>query len=38
MASLLFYDNPVALNKVDHKDTKIKPTENSYQFAANGIR
>ncbi len=34
MADLLFYDNPVALNKIDHKDYKIKPALNTYQFAA----
>lgn len=34
MASLLFYDNPVALNKVDHKDTKIKRLPNQFKFAA----
>jgi hypothetical protein len=34
MASLLFYDNPVALNKVDHKDTKIKRLPNHFKFAA----
>ncbi|MFP6807929.1 MAG: SapC family protein [Pseudomonadales bacterium] len=35
MANLLFYENPVALNKVDHKDTKIKPMVNNFKFAAN---
>jgi hypothetical protein len=34
MANLLFYDNPVALNKVDHKDTKIKRLANHFKFAA----
>ena len=34
MANLLFYENPVALNKVDHKDIKIKPMVNNYKFAA----
>lgn len=34
MANLLFYDNPVALNKVDHKDTKIKRQANHFKFAA----
>lgn len=34
MANLLFYENPVALNKVDHKDMKIKPMVNNYKFAA----
>lgn len=34
MANLLFYENPVALNKVTHKDTRIKPMENNFGFAA----
>ncbi|MBQ60783.1 MAG: hypothetical protein CMQ19_01780 [Gammaproteobacteria bacterium] len=34
MANLLFYENPVALNKVDHKDIKIQPMVNNYTFAA----
>ncbi len=34
MANLLFYENPVALNKVDHKDMKIKPMVNNFGFAA----
>ena len=34
MANLLFYDNPVALNKVTHKDTRIKPMVNNFGFAA----
>ena len=34
MANLLFYDNPVALNKVDHKDTKIRRMPNHFKFAA----
>ena len=34
MANLLFYENPVPLNKVDHKDIKIKPQANNYKFAA----
>ncbi|MBD3648046.1 MAG: SapC family protein [Pseudomonadales bacterium] len=33
MANLLFYDKPVALNKVQHKDLKIKPMENDFRFA-----
>lgn len=33
MANLLFYDKPVALNKVQHKDLKIKPMENDFNFA-----
>ena len=33
MASLLFYDKPVALNKVTHKDTKITPLGGDYSFA-----
>lgn len=35
MADLLFYENPVALNKVTHKDTKIKPLANDFSFARN---
>ena len=35
MADLLFYENPVALNKVTHKDTKIKPLANDFGFARN---
>jgi hypothetical protein len=34
MANLLFYDNPVALNKVDHKNKKIKRMPNHFKFAA----
>ena len=34
MADLLFYDKPVALNKVEHKDVKIKPTNRDFRFAA----
>ena len=33
MADLLFYENPVALNKVDHKNIKIRPQHNQYDFA-----
>lgn len=33
MANLLFYDKPVALNKVVHKDSKIKPLDGNYGFA-----
>lgn len=33
MANLLFYEKPVALNKVVHKDTKIKPLAGNYSFA-----
>ena len=33
MASLLFYDKPVALNKVTHKDTKITPLGGDNSFA-----
>lgn len=35
MSNLLFYDNPVALNKVTHKDSKIKPQANDFSFARN---
>lgn len=34
MASLLFYDKPVALNKSEHKDLKIKTAEADFKFAA----
>lgn len=33
MATLLFYEKPVALNKVIHKDVKIAPLDNNYRFA-----
>ena len=35
MANLLFYKNPVALNKVTHKDSRIKPIHNDFSFARN---
>ncbi|MEX2488677.1 MAG: SapC family protein [Pseudomonadales bacterium] len=35
MANLLFYDKPVALNKVQHKNLKIKPMANDFSFARN---
>ncbi|MEX0940925.1 MAG: SapC family protein [Pseudomonadales bacterium] len=35
MANLLFYDKPAALNKVAHKDFKIKPVEGDFGFARN---
>ncbi|HIG42381.1 MAG: SapC family protein [bacterium] len=35
MASLLFYDKPVALNKTAHKNKKIRPEANSFGFASN---
>jgi len=34
MPSLLFYEKPVALNKVAHKDVKIAPLGGDYSFAA----
>ncbi len=34
MTTLLFYDKPVALNKNDHKDLKIKSSAGDYSFAA----
>ncbi len=34
MTSLLFYDKPVALNKSEHQDLKLKPTSD-FRFAAN---
>ena len=34
MPSLLFYEKPVALNKVTHKDVKIAPLGGDYSFAA----
>lgn len=33
MANLLFYDKPVALNKVTHKDSRIAPLQNDFGFA-----
>lgn len=33
MADLLFYEKPVALNKVDHKNIRIRPQNNDYGFA-----
>lgn len=33
MTTLLFYDKPVALNKVTHKDIKITPPGGDYSFA-----
>jgi hypothetical protein len=35
MANLLFYDRPAALNKVAHKDFKIKPVGGDFAFARN---
>jgi len=35
MANLLFYEKPVALNKVSHKDMKIKPQNDNFSFARN---
>lgn len=35
MANLLFYEKPVALNKVEHKNIKIKPLGNDFTFAKN---
>jgi hypothetical protein len=34
MASLLFYNKPIALNKVEHADTRIKFSGDDYSFAA----
>jgi len=34
MASLLFYDRPVALNKMEHGETGIKSSGDDYRFAA----
>lgn len=34
MANLLFYEKPAALNKVTHKDYKIKPVGDNFKFAA----
>ncbi|MBV1877094.1 MAG: SapC family protein [Pseudomonadales bacterium] len=34
MASLLFYNKPVALNKTIHKDVKISTGSNNFSFAA----
>lgn len=33
MADLLFYEKPVALNKVDHKNIKIRAQNNDFGFA-----
>lgn len=33
MANLLFYEKPAALNKVTHKDLKIKPVGDNFKFA-----
>lgn len=33
MADLLFYEKPVALNKVDHKSIRIRPQNNNFSFA-----
>ncbi len=33
MANLLFYSNPVALNKVKHRETRIKPIGSNFEFA-----
>ena len=34
MANLLFYKNPVPLNKVDYKNIKISGADRTYEFAA----
>jgi hypothetical protein len=34
MANLLFYKNPVPLNKNDHKNKKIKASDGQFDFAA----
>ncbi|MFN3239324.1 MAG: SapC family protein [Pseudomonadales bacterium] len=34
MSTLLFYDKPVALNKNEHKNLKIKASTGDYSFAA----
>ena len=34
MASLLFYDKPVALNKTAHKNKRIRPDAHSFGFAS----
>ncbi|MGB0693414.1 MAG: SapC family protein, partial [Pseudomonadales bacterium] len=33
MANLLFYQNPVPLNKNDHKDKKISSSGRNFEFA-----
>ena len=33
MPSLLFYDNPVALNKAAHKDLRMNSALNGFGFA-----
>lgn len=35
MASLLFYENPVALSKENHKNTKLNTQGNNFDFARN---
>ena len=35
MANLLFYENPVALNKVEHKNIKIRSQNNDFGFTRN---
>jgi len=35
MANLLFYEKPVPLNKVSHKNMKIKPQHDNFGFARN---
>ncbi len=35
MASLLFYENPVPLNKNDHQNKKIRGEEHNFSFASN---
>ena len=33
MANLLFYQQPVALNRSEHKDKKISSLDRTFQFA-----
>ncbi|WP_370216113.1 SapC family protein, partial [Thalassolituus sp.] len=34
MANLMFYQQPVALNKETHKDKKISSQDRTFEFAA----
>ena len=34
MPDLLFYDKPIALNKIEHASTRIKPSSDDFSFAA----
>ena len=34
MANLMFYQQPVALNRSEHKDKKISSLDRAFQFTA----